>query len=161
MDRTPAEKIINIDGDWLHTHAWTAEPLQGIFGRFQPFGVTIVQSLALGLKLRWSWCLVKAMDHVEWMTGNELMRSIAAAALYFLIVFGVGFLLGPIRVFWLESRVGEAIATLCEAPFFCNCIGCPFGPKNIELEHEHQVAGGMGLGALVLVGNVQETPPTE
>jgi hypothetical protein len=29
----------------------------------------------------------------------------------------VGFLLGPIRVFWLESQVGEAIATLCEAPF--------------------------------------------
>ena len=24
----------------------------------------------------------------------------------------------------------------------CNHIDCPFGPKNIELEHEHQVAGG-------------------
>ena len=45
------------------------------------------------------------------------MRIIVAAAPYFLIVFGVGFLLGPIRVFWVESWVAETIATLCEAPF--------------------------------------------
>ena len=47
------------------------------------------------------------MDQSESRTGNELMRIIVAAALYFLIVFGVRFLLGPIRVFWLESRVGD------------------------------------------------------
>jgi hypothetical protein len=45
------------------------------------------------------------------------MRLIAAAAFYFLIVFGVGFVFGPVRVFWLEPRLGEAVATLCEAPF--------------------------------------------
>jgi hypothetical protein len=48
---------------------------------------------------------------------SKSMRLVAATALYFLIVFGVGFLCGPIRVFWLEPRVGEALATLCEAPF--------------------------------------------
>jgi hypothetical protein len=30
---------------------------------------------------------------------------------------GVGFLLGPIRVLWLEPRVGLVIAAACEAPF--------------------------------------------
>ena len=45
------------------------------------------------------------------------MRVVAAAALYFLIVFGAGFLLGPVRVFLLEPRFGEAVATLFEAPF--------------------------------------------
>jgi hypothetical protein len=43
-------------------------------------------------------------------------RLVGAAALYFLIVFGVGFVLGPIRVFWLEPVIGPAAATLCEAP---------------------------------------------
>lgn len=50
------------------------------------------------------------------------MRIIAAAVSYFLIVFGVGFLLGPVRVFWLEPRLGETIATLFEAPFLLIAI---------------------------------------
>ena len=45
------------------------------------------------------------------------MHLVAATILYFPIVFGTGFLCGPIRVFWLEPRLGEALATLCEAPF--------------------------------------------
>ena len=45
------------------------------------------------------------------------MRIIAVGMLYFLMVFGVGFLLGPMRVYLLEPRLGETMATLCEAPF--------------------------------------------
>ena len=45
------------------------------------------------------------------------VRILAAATLYFLIVFGVGFLLGPIRVFWLEPRIGPLAAVACETPF--------------------------------------------
>jgi hypothetical protein len=45
-----------------------------------------------------------------------------SSALYFLIVFGIGFLLGPVRVFWLEPRLGETMATLCEAPFLLIAI---------------------------------------
>jgi hypothetical protein len=45
------------------------------------------------------------------------MRIIAARALHFLIVFGVGFSLRPIRVLLLEPRLGETIAVLREAPF--------------------------------------------
>ncbi len=44
------------------------------------------------------------------------MRILAAAVCYFVIVFGAGFLVGPIRVLVLEPRVGETLATLCEAP---------------------------------------------
>jgi hypothetical protein len=39
------------------------------------------------------------------------------AAIYFALVFGVGFALGPIRVLWLEPRVGVRTAELIEAPF--------------------------------------------
>jgi hypothetical protein len=37
-------------------------------------------------------------------------------AIYFALVFGAGFVLGPIRILWLVPRVGERIAELIEAP---------------------------------------------
>lgn len=40
----------------------------------------------------------------------------SAAAIYFVLVFAVGLLLGPLRVLWLEPALGQAIAVLCEAP---------------------------------------------
>lgn len=44
------------------------------------------------------------------------------AAIYFAIVFGVGFALGPIRVLWLEPRLGLRAAELLEAPFMLVAI---------------------------------------
>lgn len=51
------------------------------------------------------------------------MRTVLAAVLYFLIVFGVGFLLGPIRVWWLEPRFGNAAAVLLNL-HFCSQRWC-------------------------------------
>jgi hypothetical protein len=85
------------------------------------------------------------MDHAERMTGNELMRSIAAAAAYFLIVFGWASCLDRYEYSGWNRRSEKLSLLFARRPsFLCNCIGCPFGPKNIELKHEHQVAGGMG-----------------
>ncbi|MBI3622063.1 MAG: hypothetical protein HY208_07760 [Nitrospirae bacterium] len=42
--------------------------------------------------------------------------TLKAGLLYFMLVFGAGFLLGPIRIFWLVPRVGERAAELIEAP---------------------------------------------
>lgn len=80
------------------------------------------------------------------------MRIAAAAALYFLIVFGVGFLLGPLRVFVLEPRLGETIATLCEAPFLLIVIVLAARrlPKALKLGTHVGALAGMGLGALML-----------
>lgn len=39
-----------------------------------------------------------------------------SAAIYFAIVFGVGFALGPIRILGLEPRLGVRTAELIEAP---------------------------------------------
>jgi MFS family permease len=44
------------------------------------------------------------------------------AAIYFAVVFGVGFALGPIRVLWLEPRLGLRAAELVEAPFMLVAI---------------------------------------
>jgi hypothetical protein len=47
---------------------------------------------------------------------HEAMKILAAALLYFLVVFGVGFLVGPVRVLYVEPRVGTIAAVMLEAP---------------------------------------------
>lgn len=44
------------------------------------------------------------------------MRILKAALLYFALVFGAGFLLGPIRILWVVPRLGTRTAELIEAP---------------------------------------------
>ncbi len=46
-----------------------------------------------------------------------MLKLLKAGILYFALVFGAGFVLGPIRVFWVVPRVGVRIAELMEAPF--------------------------------------------
>ena len=45
------------------------------------------------------------------------MQILKAGVLYFSIVFGAGFLLGPIRIRWVVPRLGTRTAELMEAPF--------------------------------------------
>jgi hypothetical protein len=81
------------------------------------------------------------------------MWIIAAAFLYFLIVFAVGFLLGPVRVFWLEPKLGETRAVLCEAPFLLIAIvlTARWLPSALGLRMDIVSLAGMGLGALVFL----------
>ena len=44
------------------------------------------------------------------------MRILQAGLLYFVLVFGAGFVLGPIRLFWIVPRVGTSVAELIESP---------------------------------------------
>jgi hypothetical protein len=44
------------------------------------------------------------------------MQVLKAGLLYFALVFGVGFVLGPMRVFWLVPHFGERTAELMEMP---------------------------------------------
>ena len=55
---------------------------------------------------------------LETMCGATLgaMRTVHAGVIYFLMVFGAGFVLGPIRITWLVPRFGERTAELLEAP---------------------------------------------
>ena len=80
------------------------------------------------------------------------MRLIAASVLYFAIVFGAGFLLGPIRVLWLEPRLGKLIAVLCETPFLLAVIvlAARWVPAKINLTRDYQTLAAIGVGALVL-----------
>ena len=44
------------------------------------------------------------------------MRVVKAGVLYFAIVFGAGFVLGPIRILWAIPRFGTRMAELMETP---------------------------------------------
>jgi hypothetical protein len=50
------------------------------------------------------------------------MQLLKAGALYFVLVFGAGFVLGPIRILWLVPRVGERTAELMETPIMLGVI---------------------------------------
>ena len=80
------------------------------------------------------------------------MRIIAVAMLYFLMVFGVGFLLGPMRVYLLEPRLGETMATLCEAPFLLIVIvlAARWLPKRSNMRMSVASLAAVGLGGLFL-----------
>jgi hypothetical protein len=75
------------------------------------------------------------------------MGKIAAAtALYFGLVFGTGFLLGPIRVLLLEPRLGAFWAVALEMPLLLIVMvaAARWSPRKAEL--------GDGLGVRVLMG---------
>jgi hypothetical protein len=80
------------------------------------------------------------------------MRAMSAAVLYFAIVFAVGFALGPIRVFWLEPRIGPVMASFCEAPFLliAMVVAASWIPKRLGLGSDRLILGFMGVGALAL-----------
>ena len=80
------------------------------------------------------------------------MKILGAAILYFVIVFGVGFMLGPIRVFLLEPRIGNLAAVLCEAPFLLVAIlvGSRVAPQVARLEPRKSALLAVGLIALVM-----------
>jgi hypothetical protein len=45
-----------------------------------------------------------------------MMRSVEAAIGYFAVVFGMGFLLGTLRVLLIAPRLGEELAVVVELP---------------------------------------------
>jgi hypothetical protein len=45
-----------------------------------------------------------------------MMQILKAGVLYFVLVFGAGFLLGAVRTLWVVPRVGARLAELMEAP---------------------------------------------
>jgi hypothetical protein len=44
------------------------------------------------------------------------MQILRAGVLYFLLVFGAGFVLGPVRILWVAPRLGTRLAEVFEAP---------------------------------------------
>jgi hypothetical protein len=85
--------------------------------------------------------------------ASDDMRMVLATLLYFAVVFGTGLVLGPVRVLWLEPRLGPAIAELIEAPFLVIAMvgAARWVPKIARTTENLRSSASIGVGALVLL----------
>ena len=81
-----------------------------------------------------------------------MQRIAATALLYFALVFGAGFVLGPIRVLLIEPLLGPVAATLCEAPIMIavTLFAAWWTPRVTSLSGDASALIPVGLLALVL-----------
>src|SRR5512139_3302975 len=82
-----------------------------------------------------------------------MMRVAGAGIVYFLLVFGAGFVLGPIRVLWVVPRLGERAAELLEAPIMLTVIvgAARWVVRTLAVPPAIPARLGMGLLALALL----------
>ena len=78
-------------------------------------------------------------------------RVLTTAAVYFVVVFAVGMVLGPVRVLWLEPMLGPALAVLVETPFLIGAmaVGAWLAPRMTGLSAGWLSHLGVGLLALL------------
>lgn len=81
------------------------------------------------------------------------MRAMKAAAAYFSLVFGVGFVLGLLRVPFLVPRLGVRVAELIEMPFMFVAIvlAARFVTRHFSLPATGGVRLAVGFLALALL----------
>ena len=81
------------------------------------------------------------------------MRIFKAGVLYFVLVFGTGFLLGTVRTFWVVPRLGSRTAELVESPimFAVTIVAARFVVRRFALPASASVRLTVGGIALVLI----------
>ena len=81
------------------------------------------------------------------------MQILKAGVLYFALVFGAGFVLGPIRILWAVPRFGTRMAELMEAPlmFVVTIIAARWIVRRLAVPSTLPSRLGMGFVALGLL----------
>jgi vacuolar-type H+-ATPase subunit I/STV1 len=77
-----------------------------------------------------------------------MSNAMRAGFLYFIIVFGIGFLLGTIRVLTLIPRLGELISTLVELPIILSAAWIVCGLLVVRLRVPPQWQSRLTMGVL-------------
>ena len=78
------------------------------------------------------------------------MRILKPALIYFAIVFGAGFVLGPIRLFLLVPRVGVRVAELMEMPVMFLVMILASHWIALRFLKSYELAGRLAAGVLAL-----------
>jgi hypothetical protein len=84
---------------------------------------------------------------------QTVRQILKAGALYFALVFGAGFALGPIRILWAVPRFGARMAELMETPIMLVVIivAARWIVRRFALPSTPSSRLGMGCVALVLL----------
>ena len=87
------------------------------------------------------------------VTSARSMRTLKAGFIYFVLVFGAGFVLGPVRLLWVVPRLGERLAELIEAPIMLVVIvmSARWITKRLAIDSTASSRLGMGFAALGLI----------
>ena len=81
------------------------------------------------------------------------MKILKAGILYFMIVFGAGFILGPIRLLWVVPHFGTRTAELMEMPVMIMiiCFAARWIVRSLKIPPKLSIRIGMGCIALGLL----------
>ena len=81
------------------------------------------------------------------------MQILKAGVPYFALVFGAGFVLGPIRILWVVPRFGTRMAELMETPimFVVIIVAARWIVRRLALPSTASIRLGMGSLALGLM----------
>jgi len=81
------------------------------------------------------------------------MQILKAGVLYFVLVFGAGFALGPIRILWVAPRWGTRTAELMEAPIMLvvTIVAARWIIRRLAVPSTPSGRMGMGCVGLVLL----------
>ncbi|HEU4387798.1 MAG TPA: hypothetical protein VFV34_08380 [Blastocatellia bacterium] len=87
------------------------------------------------------------------------MKTIQAGLTYFALVFGTGFVLGPISILWLVPRVDTRAAELMETPIVLvvTIVAARWTVRRFAVGPEFSSRLGIGLLALSLLSIAEFT----
>jgi hypothetical protein len=80
-----------------------------------------------------------------------MWQSVKIGFVYFLCVFGAGFVLGPIRIFWLVPKVGIRTAELLESPVMIAVTWLVARWVVRRFKLPRHTASRFGIGAFALI----------
>jgi len=83
-------------------------------------------------------------------TRSTFLTVVTSGALYFALVFGAGFVLGPIRILWAVPRFGTRAAELMEMPIMLAVIVAAARWIVRRSGVPSTVASRLGMGCLAL-----------
>jgi len=81
------------------------------------------------------------------------MPALQAGALYFALVFGAGWILGPLRELWVVPRLGRTASVLLEAPLMLGAMtaAARWTVRRLAVSPALETRAAMGLVALGLL----------
>jgi len=89
---------------------------------------------------------------MKWRTNTKQLPVILKAALsYFALVFGAGFILGPIRILFIVPRFGVLVAELMEYPLMLVVIvaAASWLVRKFQIAEQTLLVGLLALGLMM------------